>query len=291
QSLSKPLQHILCSMSEYGKGNRNARVHLRYHDEIGRLGAMFNSMVESNNRLIDEQYLLTIRKQEAELTALSVQINPHFIYNTLNMIQWAALDSGIEDVAQMAYYTGQIFRLTLSNGRSFISLAQEINLLACYFQIQQMRFKDRIAYELACSPELSDLKIPKLMIQPLVENCITHGVDAEHPHIDIRVHICASGAGRLAISVSDNGIGIPPETLALLPDQTESAGTRCFGSRYALKNIHQRLRLFYGEGNYVFSFSSRVGQGTTVLIDIPDHAAGEFSEKEENSHAEADCRR
>ena len=275
RTLSRPLNRLLRSMSEFKDGHREAHVNLYCDDEIGRLGTMFNEIVAQNNRLIEDTYMLTIRRQAAELTALSVQIDPHFICNTMHMIQWTALESGADELAEMAYCTGQLFHLSLNGGRYFSTMAQEKRLLEYYLLLQQKRFGERVSYELDFAPEVMDVQAPKLLIQPLVENCLVHGVDAEHPRIHIRISAEATGDDRLTIRVEDDGAGIPPEMLAHLPEGVRDSGTRS-GNGYALKNISDRLRLFYGEYNYLYQFHSQPGQGTTVLIEIPRAAPESF---------------
>lgn len=268
KTLSKPLNRLIHSMSEFRDGRRDARVNLLYNDEIGRLGAMFNEMVIQNNHLIEDTYLLTIKRQAAELTALSVQINPHFICNTMHMIQWTALECGAEELAEMAYCTGQLFRLSLNGGRCLSTMEQERRILECFLMLHQKRFHDRITYELCFDPDILSVEVPKLLIQPLVENCVVHGVDSEHPRIHISITAQARENDHLTIRVQDNGAGMPPETLARLPEGVRSPEAWADNS-YALKNISERLRLFYGEQQYRYQFESSEGAGTSVLIEIP----------------------
>lgn len=147
-SLTRPLQQLMQSMERFRNGDREANVHFRYHDEIGRIGEIFNSMVKENKQLIEQTYLLTIRNQAAELAKLQAQINPHFIYNTLNAMQWTAIDKGDNELAEMAYSIGQVFRLSLSHGSDLIPVKTERDLLYFYLSLQEKRFDGRLSYVL-----------------------------------------------------------------------------------------------------------------------------------------------
>lgn len=267
QFLTRPLHQLTESMERFRQGDLNTKVNFHYHDEIGQLGRIFNEMVQENKRLIEESYLLTIRTQEAELAKLQAQINPHFIYNTINAIQWAAIDKGEEEIAEMAYSIGQVFRLSLSGGEDFVPVATERDLLCFYLSLQERRFEDRLSYTLNFAPELLMCRIPKLLIQPLVENASVHGAANAYSHVRITVEVTQPAAGRIRILVSDDGVGIPPERLRLLPDKLDPSGTASH-SHFALKNISKRLALYYGD-DYTFRIDSTPGAGTSILIDIP----------------------
>lgn len=266
-TLTRPMNQLLVSMEQFRNGDRSAHVNFRYHDEIGRIGAVFNTMVQENNRLIEQTYLLTIQKQAAELAKLQAQINPHFIYNTLNTIQWAAIDKNDEEIADLAYSIGQVFRLSLSRGNDLIPVAAEQELLDFYLSLQKRRFGDRIAYQLVFQDETLMYRIPKLLIQPLVENSSVHGArDANTPiHIDVRVEKCAD---HIRICVKDDGRGIPKSILQLLPENLTEETSANSHSSFALSNIAKRLKLYYGQ-DYVFQIESTLDVGTTILIEIP----------------------
>lgn len=148
--------------------------------------AVYSEMVEENRRLNEESYLLTIRSQEAELAKLQAQINPHFIYNTLKAIQWTAIDKDEPEIAEMAYSIGQVFRLSLSGGQDFIPVSTERELLRFY-----------LSYELNFMTDTLACKIPKLLIQPLVENSSIHGASDASSHAYIQMDVTHPSAGRL----------------------------------------------------------------------------------------------
>lgn len=264
-----PLNKLLDSMQRYKDGDRTIRTNFKYSDEIGRLGNMFNEMVSENNRLIEETYLLTIRRQAAELATLQVQINPHFIYNMLNAIQWTAIDKNDHEIATMAYAMGQIFRLALNRGDNYSTIRQEQTLLRYYLDMQKRRFGDRVACTLEFDEDVLEVKIPKLLIQPLVENSIIHGRADSDSRINVAVRVRSVGGERIDISVEDDGVGISPEILRLLPDRLPADTASEESSRFALKNIADRLKLYYGTGAYTFEIFSEVGKGARILIRIP----------------------
>lgn len=266
-TLTRPLQQLMLSMERFRDGNRDAHVHFRYHDEIGRIGEIFNSMVKENKQLIEQTYLLTIRNQAAELAKLQAQINPHFIYNTLNAIQWTAIDKGDNEIAEMAYSIGQVFRLSLSHGNDLIPIGTERDLLYFYLSLQEKRFDGRLSYVLEFEEDLLPVLIPKLLIQPLVENASVHGAKSADSVTHIEVHVSRKN-DRIRIVVSDDGVGIPPEILRLLPDRLTADTSRNLNSHFALKNISKRLQLYYNQ-DYLFQIDSTVGCGTTIVIEVP----------------------
>lgn len=265
--LTGPLRQLAESMEQFSEGDLTTQVHFRGHDEIGQLGKIFNEMVQENKRLIEESYLLTIRTQEAELAKLQAQINPHFIYNTINAIQWTAIDRDEPEIAEMAYSVGQVFRLSLSGGQEFVTVAAEQELLYFYLSLQEKRFEDRLSYTLNFAPELLSVKIPKLLIQPLVENASVHGAADARSRVHITVNVTRSETGRIHIEVSDDGVGIPPKILALLPDRLPK-NPEGPSSHFALRNISKRLQLYYGS-DYVFHIDSTPHIGTDIVIDLP----------------------
>lgn len=266
-SLTRPLQQLMVSMERFRDGDQDAHVCFHYHDEIGRIGEVFNSMVKENKALIEQTYLLTIRNQAAELAKLQAQINPHFIYNTLNAIQWTAIDKGDDEIAEMAYSIGQVFRLSLSHGNDLIPIETERDLLCFYLTLQEKRFEGRLSYVLEFDEKLLPIRIPKLLIQPLVENACIHGAKTADSVVHIEVHVTRRD-NRVHIAVSDDGAGIPPEILRLLPDQLTPSTSNNLNSHFALKNIAKRLQLYHNQ-DYTFQIDSVIDQGTTIVIEVP----------------------
>lgn len=282
--LTHPLQRLKEAMLLFSKGDFDAHVNLKYTDEIGMLGKVFNAMVRDNKRLIDQTYKLQLRQKEAELNALQAQINPHFLYNLINIIHWKALRNGDAEVADITYSMGQVFRITLSRGNSFIPVKQEKNLIEYYLKLQKTRYQSRLEYAIQIDDNTLAVLIPKMILQALVENSIVHGMEASVTAVHIWVKVRRTGpengmkkGGYLLIDVQDDGIGIPPEILKLLPDRLPEDGASG-GNRFALKNISERLRLSYQE-DYAMDISSVYGEGVSVHIKLPVNATQEEEKK------------
>ncbi len=246
----------------------NTKEPLESQDEIGMMNRMFNHMVEENNRQIETIYLLELQERQAELDNLQSQINPHFLYNILDTIHWSALRNNNREIADMAYSLAQVFRLSLHRGERKIPLEDEKKLVEYYLQLQKMRYKDRLEFKLEFSQDTLELKVPKLLLQPLVENAVIHGIGNRSHTVHIHVAVWWK-EGYLFLRVKDDGCGIKPEKLRCLLDDTITDTERDRkGSRYALRNIQQRLKLEYGE-DYKFSIESEWGQGTRVTLIFP----------------------
>ena len=225
--------------------------------------------------LLDEQSMVRLSTKQAELLALQNQINPHFLYNTLEAIRSDALCAGIDSIANTTEALATFFRYTISDMGSLATVEAELDNIENYFRIQQYRFGEKFTMDVAYSQDddILSLKLPKLTLQPIVENAIFHGLEsrAEGGKIDISLEITERS---LYISVRDNGIGIPPEKLEEINDKLEhvslSGGSETSHKKggIALNNIARRIRLLFGEdyGLHIYSVS---GMGTDVRLKIP----------------------
>ena len=280
-ALVRPLRQLTASIQQFKVGDSSTKVNFHYNDEIGQLGQAFNAMALKNHELVEKTYLLKIDQQEAELCALQAQINPHFLYNLLNAIQWSALSKGETELAEIVYSMGQMFRLSLNQGNTFIFIRQERDLISYYLKLQEWQYRDRLVYTLDFSNDVLDLRMPKLIIQPLVENSVVHGMKhtSNTVHITVQVHRDQS-SDRVLINVTDDGAGIPEETLHFLPDMLPSAQAPTNNnSRFAMKNIYDRLKLTYHD-DFNFEIRSTLGSGTTIQISIPSSTAAATNRKE-----------
>jgi hypothetical protein len=189
-------------------------------------------------------------KRIAEFKALQAQINPHFLYNTLNTITWYALDKKAEEVAVMANSLGKFFRITLSKGRELITVSEEIDHVLSYLAIQSIRYKSKLEYSAAVSEDIGACGIIKFILQPLVENALYHGIKPKEGmgHIHIRGEKKAAGekAPLLVFTVTDDGVGMSREKLAAL-NRNLAAGLIESGSGYGIYNVNERIRLYYGK--------------------------------------------
>ena len=231
-------------------------------DEIGVLTNSFNDMVRQISGLLKEQYKLGYEIKDLEFQVLQSQINPHFLYNTLDMIYWLGIDNEAPDVAEAAKELGRFYMLSLGHGETIVSLKNELDHVAAYINVQNMRFEDHFKLTIDVPEELYGYKIIKIILQPLVENAILHGIrekSSESGEITIRAWL---EDGVITISIEDDGIGIPEEKLGTLLTRGEK------NSGYGVWNIHERIQLSYGT-QYGLRYTSRPYIGTTVFITFP----------------------
>jgi two-component system, sensor histidine kinase YesM len=283
--ITKPIRKLSNSMMQFTNGDLTIKTVPRYRDEIGDMCRIFDQMVDHIRTLIETTYLLKIKEKEAELQSLQTQINPHFLNNLISMIQWKALRNKDQEIADIAYSMGQVFRLSLNHGEGMMMLEQEKNLIDYYLILQKKRYPRKLEYRLNFESDTLSVVIPKLIIQPLVENAIVHGTEGSTKTVLIIVSAHRAEGNRLVITVEDNGAGIPQDILSLLPDHLVPNGNSS-GNRFAMRNIAERLQLTYGE-QYRFLIDSLPNQGTTITIDIPIE-----NKKEEGSiDSTTDCGR
>ena len=273
--LTKPLNKLSDSMVRFSKGDYNVKADFKYADDIGRLGRVFNNMVEENCRLIDLNYVLKLREKEAELSILQMQINPHFLYNMLHTAYWCALKNNDEQTASIMYNLGQFFRLSLNRGGEMTSVRNALDLVRYYLELQQCRFGSRIQWTIDANPSMYDALIPKLILQPIVENSIVHGMDNGGTNFVVRVMASVSADNEeLSFSIEDNGVGFSEELLACWPDRMEEyfksdSGEASGGQRFALRNIYERLRIRY-QGRFKLILHNHPRGGAGVYITLPN---------------------
>ncbi len=265
--LTRRLTALSNSMMQFSRGDYSAVVDIHQRDEVSQLETIFNHMVEENQRLIEESYVMKLRKKEAELKILQAQINPHFLYNTLNSIFWSATKQDDDDTAQAIYDLSSFLRLSLNRGKDWMMIQECLELTSYYLKLQKRRFGDRLDWIIDCPPELSRVKIPRLIIQPIVENAVVHGMGFSTLHIRIIIY---SETGILHIDIEDDGKGIQDDILEKLPDklpeQKENGG-------YAIWNINERLRILYKQ-DFEFVTESKIDEGTKVHISFPLRTEG-----------------
>ncbi|MCG4580808.1 sensor histidine kinase [Clostridium cochlearium] len=263
-SIVKPIHRLKNNMLEVSDGNLESYYEIKNNDEISILGQVFNKMLTDIKRLIDKVYQVEKQKRSAELRVLQSQINPHFLYNTLDTIQWKALEYDAFEVADMINYLSVFFRISLSDGKEFITISDELEHVKNYLEIQKIRYKDKISYSINVCNSVEQYLVPKLIVQPLVENSIYHGLKLQKQKGMINVSVF-SEHGFLFIKVLDNGLGMNNEKLiALRKNLCESIET----DHYGLYNINERLKLAFGE-KYSIEIKSKLKIGTEVLLKIP----------------------
>ncbi|MDO5538727.1 MAG: histidine kinase [Eubacteriales bacterium] len=222
------------------------------HDEVGAIGDEFVRIVQENERLIVSLYKSRYREKEAELIALQSEINPHFLYNTLDSIFWAAEEYGAENVANMSVALSNVFRMSLNQGKSICTLKEELELVQNYMVVQNMRFNGRFQLQIDLSPELIEMQVIKLILQPVVENAVQHGLEGRAGKGKICIRSMEK-EGDITLIIQDDGVGF----------QVDKA--KPLGNGYALHNVNERIKLYYGE-EYGVRIESEPGVGTTVYI-------------------------
>lgn len=175
--VTKPLHKLSNAIERFSEGDFEQQVEVTTQDEIGEVAGCFNRMVGDIKKLINENYVITIKEKESELVALQTQINPHFLYNTLDSLYWQATEVGNDEIAESIMALSQLFRLVLNQGRKEVTVGQETELVGRYLQIQKMRFSKRLNYEIKMDDSIMSAKIPKLILQPFVENAVVHGFE------------------------------------------------------------------------------------------------------------------
>ena len=237
-------------------------------DEIAELGMSFNIMVGKVRELLDAKIKEQENLKKAELRALQAQINPHFLYNTLDTIIWMAEANRPAQVVELVRALSRFFRITLSKGKDWIPVREEVEHISSYLTIQKIRYRDILDFAIDVEPEALDATMLKLTLQPLVENALYHGIKNKRSGGVITVRGRRWDDNRLLVEVSDNGIGMTAEKVAQLRTALASEGFAGSDSGFGLCNVNQRVKLYYGK-QYGLTLESEYGQGTRVLLDIP----------------------
>ena len=227
-------------------------------DEVGALQSSFNEMSRKLNQLVNQVYRAEYERNEAQLRALTEQINPHFLYNTLDSIHWKAIRNRDSEVADQIVALSDVYRYLLNKGNEFIAIRDEVKFLEKYLYLMGMRFGSRLQWNRKIGENVQDMEIPKLIIQPLVENAIVHGIEPSEEGGKISLFILMEENG-LLIQVADTGVGFGRD-ITLKNDETDS-----LEGAFAIKNINKRLKLYY-PGHYEYIISSSRGGGTCVTI-------------------------
>ena len=263
-SISKRTNKIVRFMKKVEGGDLGARLQDPREDELGQISRSFNDMVEELNRMIDREYKAEIRLRQSELAALQARVNPHFLYNTLEVIRMRALSQGAEDVGEMIYSLAALFRNSVRGGAE-CKLGEELEMCRLFLELFRIRYKDKLAFEIDCPPELLTVRIPKLMLQPIVENYIVHGMESNRADNRIRIEAKADN-GMIRFRVWNNGKPIDAERLKKIRIELDYPETE--GSSFGLRSVHERLKLAYGP-EYGIELASDPSEGTVVTMDIP----------------------
>ena len=265
--VTKPLHQVSEAIMRFSTGDFEQQVAVQTEDEVGEVARCFNKMVEDIKVLIDENYVIKLKERESELAALQAQINPHFLYNTLDSLYWQAMEAGNEEIAESILALSQLFRLVLSQGKKEVTVRQEIELIGRYLQIQKMRFSKRLNYEICVDDEITKASMPKLVLQPFVENAIVHGFE----NVSTPCYLTVTGrlfGDNIRFEIRDTGIGMRQDQIDDIWEEEPAQYAKQRIGRYAIKNIKERLELRYHD-NFRLEIHSEVGKGTTVILVIP----------------------
>lgn len=265
KEITKPLKKLKESMKEVEKGNfKNASIEIKEGKEIRSLSKAYNIMIEEIQNLMRQNINEQKQKRKSELKALQAQINPHFLYNTLDSIIWMAEGNKTKDVVLMTSNLAKLLRQSISNEDENISVEKEINYIRSYLTIQKMRYKDKLEFKINVEDSIYNENIVKLVLQPLVENAIYHGIKYKEGKGMILVEGYDRG-NQIEILIKDNGVGMTKEKLEHI-FEPHKAGKKSNG--VGINNVQMRLQLSYGK-NYGLFYESIEFEGTTVTVRIP----------------------
>ena len=265
--VTKPLRKLTTAINEVSTGDFEQQVEVMTHDEVGEVAECFNRMVHAIRDLINENYVITLQEKESELAALQAQINPHFLYNTLDSLYWQAIEADNEEIAESILALSQLFRLVLSQGKREVSVGQEAELVSRYLQIQKMRFSKRLEYRVEMDEAIKKAKIPKLILQPFVENAIVHGFENVSTPCELTVTGQLQGS-MIRFEIADTGIGMRQDQIDEIWEEEPDQYRKQRIGRYAIKNIRERLQRKYGD-QFSLEIQSEVGKGTRVILMVP----------------------
>jgi two-component system sensor histidine kinase YesM len=278
--ISKPIKRLGQSMKSVERGDFDSVIAVAGTREVEQLSQRYNLMLGRIRELMRENEREQEAKRRSELEVLQAQINPHFLYNTLNSVVRLAEGGRNSEVVTMITSLSRLFRISLSKGKNIIPLQDELEHIRHYLIIQNIRFKHKFRFTIEAEETVLSCMTLKLILQPLVENAIQHGIEMMPDEGDIRVKAGISNE-KLLITVADNGLGMPQEVLKSILDRNRpAAGHRSTGSGVGVRNVHERIRLTFGEA-YGLEFESRLEEGTTVKVWLPllDGQTGAEEEK------------
>jgi two-component system sensor histidine kinase YesM len=252
---------LLRAMKQVREGSLDVSVPVVANDEFTQMAISFNHMTSRIHDLVETVYKSEIMEKEAELRALEAQINPHFLYNTLATISWVARKANAPEITHLSQSLAKVYRLVLNKGSSEMTVYNEIEMVKAYLQIQKFRFEDRFDVVFEVDEQVSSLFMTKNILQPLVENALSHGIEPKRFHGTIIIKAGLQGE-RLFFQVIDDGVGMRPDKVKeILEGRVEKTS----GSGYAVKNMMDRLQSYYGDQHSLAIFS-RPGIGTVVTI-------------------------
>lgn len=262
--IANPITKLRLLMKDAAAGNFDVHFHQKYNDEIGQLGESYNTMIDKISELIRTVQIQEKSKRKAEIEILQAQIKPHFLYNTLDTIQWMALEHDAQDIVDLVENLTNMLRIGLNRGNEIITVGMEIKHVESYLMIQKTRYEDKLNYEIHVDNDLLSYRMIKLILQPLVENAIYHGIKEKRGQGLIRImgHL---ENNRMHFQVIDNGIGMTPDKLEQINDLLKKDDIKSNEIGYGIFNVNSKIRLNFGD-EYGLTFHSTYGVGTVVDV-------------------------
>lgn len=268
--ISAPVENLSHTMKAIQNGNINQRADIISSDEIGQLSGTFNTMLDQINRLIEEEYQLKVRQQDAQMKALQAQINPHFLYNILQSIASIAALHHLPEVSTMANSLGKMMRYSIKTEENTTTLGDELIHVSHYLEIQKIRFQNRLEYTIDSCEAYSRYPLLKLTLQPLIENAVIHGFTAQHTILSIYIRVFQENH-YLIIEISDDGAGMTEEILSQIRQSISDSSTGFYSNArpsIGLANVAARLKLYYRR-QAVLEIDSEPDIGTVIILKLP----------------------
>lgn len=277
--ITRPIIELRNLMKRTEQGDFSVRFEGSYKDEVSELGRRFNHMMERIQELIQRVYEEQEHKREAELRVIQEQFKPHFLYNTLDTIGWMAREHQAYDIVHMLDALTNVFRIGLSKGKDYVSLEEEVKYVTNYLYIQKVRYGSKVEYEINFDESCGQVCVPKLILQPLVENAIYHGLKMKRGVGHLKVNVKAVPGQKVLLQVSDDGRGMTQERVEELTRILNRPGRGEENQSFGLFYIKERLRIRYGDA-FSVQVESREGEGTSVFILIPEKVEGHYEKKD-----------
>lgn len=265
--ITAPINKLMSAMKEVEKGCLEVDFEDNNFLETKELSDGFKMMLKNLRELISKVYEGELRKKEAEFKALQAQINPHFLYNTLETINYMLIIEEKYDISKLVTYLGDILRYNIRKGNDIVSLEEDLEQIERFLYIQKMRFGDKLHYEFAISQETLNCRILKLLIQPLVENSINHGIEKKRGKGLLKIS-SSFEEGSLLIRIEDNGVGIAQDELRKILEADPGPGAAEKNTRLGVNNVNRRIKMYYGD-QYGLKIQSEKGIGTCVDVFLP----------------------
>ncbi|WP_261302928.1 cache domain-containing sensor histidine kinase [Paenibacillus andongensis] len=279
RTLTKPIARLVQTVVRIESGQLSERSNISGGDEVGRLGYVFDRMIDRIERMLEENRREQELKRMAELAMLQAQINPHFLFNVLNSIRLKIMMKGDSENAELISSLSSLLRMTINRNNEYISLHEEIEINEHYIRLLNSRHGDRVQLQISAASDTLLFEIPRFLLQPLIENAYIHGLKSKAGEITIASRICEDE--KLQVEVRDSGVGMPPERLTALRNHLDVVPTRQSQetsspalSGIGLHNVFERLRLIYGH-RFDYEIESGPDQGTQIVLRFPQQAGKE----------------